>query len=130
MTSGTHENTAIALEFLHDMENGGFGAAKRHLKPGFVWWTPRSGEIQAKMEAIDAALAKHFDSPMKIKVHGVTAQRDRVAVEAESYAVLTDGTIYNNRYHFLFEFDDGKIAVVKEYNDSQHAADVWGHRLG
>ena len=35
---------------------------------------------------------------------------------------FTNGKTYNNTYHFLFVFRDGKICLSKEYNDSAHAA--------
>ena len=37
------------------------------------------------------------------------AEGDRVAVEAESHGELKNGKTYNNTYHFLFVFRDGKI---------------------
>ena len=53
-------------------------------------------------------------------------QGDRVAAEVESYAPTAYGTLYNNHYHMLFEFRDGRIAVVKEYGDTAHARDIFG----
>ena len=41
-----------------------------------------------------------------------------MAAEVESYAPVTNGNVYNNHYHMLFEIRDGKIAVVKEYADT------------
>jgi hypothetical protein len=46
---------------------------------------------------------------------GITAEGDRVAVEAESYGETASGKIYNNLYHFLFEVRGGKIQAVREY---------------
>jgi len=73
-----------------------------------------------------AGFATMLAGPMSLKVHGVTADGDRVAIEAESYAPLQNGKIYNNTYHFLFQFRDGKICLAKEYNDSHHAATILG----
>ena len=67
--------------------------------------------------------------PLSLKVHGVTAEGDRVAVEAESHVQLKNGKTYNNTYHFLFLFRDGKIYQAREYNDSQHAAEIFGDAL-
>ena len=39
--------------------------------------------------------------------------------------LLTNGRIYNQQYHFLLTFRDGKISAVREYLDTQHANDVW-----
>jgi ketosteroid isomerase-like protein len=51
----------------------------------------------------------------------VTAEEDRVAIEAESRGSTGELT-FNNQYHFLFRFRDGKISQVKEYFDTLH---VW-----
>ena len=55
---------------------------------------------------------------------GLTAEGDRVAVEAESYGEMATGKIYNNLYHFLLEVRDGKIHAVREYLDTMHAKEV------
>ena len=61
-----------------------------------------------------------------MEIKGITAQDNRVAVEAESRGTLKSGKVYNNRYHFLFEIENGRIAKMKEYCDTHHAADVFG----
>jgi len=48
-----------------------------------------------------------------------------VAVEAESYAELHNGRLYRNSYHFLFELEDGKIKLIREYLDTQHVIDTF-----
>ncbi|WBX85780.1 nuclear transport factor 2 family protein [Sphingosinicella microcystinivorans] len=60
---------------------------------------------------------------------GVTAQGDRVAVEAVAHGKHQD-RIYRNRYHFLFVLRDGQIARILEYNDTQHLAEVFGATVG
>jgi uncharacterized protein len=50
----------------------------------------------------------------------LVAEGDRVAVEAELFCDLPDGDKYHNWYHFLFIFEDGKLAVLKEYTDMLH----------
>ena len=53
----------------------------------------------------------------RYEVIGVTAENDRVAVEAESFADTPLGP-FHNRYHFLFILKNEKIRVAKEYADS------------
>ena len=55
----------------------------------------------------------------------VTAEGNRVAVEAETRGTLPDGRVYTNQYHYLFEFRDGLILRVKEYLDTQAAAEFF-----
>ncbi len=54
-----------------------------------------------------------FKAPSVITVQGVTAEGDRVAIEAEGRAELKNGRIYANRYHYLFVLRDGKILPSK-----------------
>lgn len=49
-----------------------------------------------------------------------------VAVEAASDGLRADGTRYQNRYCFVLETSDGRIAQVREYCDTLHAFDVFG----
>jgi uncharacterized protein len=52
----------------------------------------------------------------------VTAQDDHVAVEVEVRGIAPSGELYNNTFHYLFIVREGKIARVKEYVDTYHAA--------
>ena len=46
-------------------------------------------------------------------------------METESYSKLTNGRVYDNRYHFLFEVRDGQIKRIREYLDTEHARAVF-----
>ena len=52
----------------------------------------------------------------------MTAEGDRVAVEAETYGEHVSGKTYNNFFHFLLVIRDGKIQEWKEYMDTKHAS--------
>ncbi|MDQ0775380.1 ketosteroid isomerase-like protein [Streptomyces aurantiacus] len=58
---------------------------------------------------------------LRMVVTGVTAEGDRVAVEAESTGLLSNGNTLNQVYHFLFEIKDDKVTAVREYIDTAHA---------
>ena len=66
-------------------------------------------------------LGPKIDGGLRVTPKGITAEGDRVAVEAESYAKMKNGKTYQNTYHFLFIVRDGKIQSVKEYLDTIHA---------
>ena len=61
---------------------------------------------------------------LQIAVTGVTAEGDRVAVEAESSATLMNGNVMSQVYHFLFEIRSEKIYRAREYIDTAHGAAV------
>lgn len=69
-----------------------------------------------------------FVGGAKIKFGEVTAEDNRVAIEAETYGELSDGRIYTNVYHYLITFRDGKIERVKEYLDTQSAAEFFSRK--
>jgi ketosteroid isomerase-like protein len=59
-----------------------------------------------------------------VTLTGSTAEGDRVAIEGVGKGRLRNGREYDNRYHFLVEVRDGRVAAVREYMDSQHVATV------
>lgn len=71
-----------------------------------------------------AAVLEVFPQGLVFTVHAMTAEGERVAVEAESRGVHVSGSEYNNLYHFLFEFRDGKLLRLKEYMDTELITDV------
>lgn len=60
-----------------------------------------------------------------IDILGLTAEEDRVAMEATSWLKnRKTGRTYNNFYHHLFRLRDGKIVLFKEYQDTLHLYDL------
>ncbi len=65
-----------------------------------------------------------FPHGIEFMIHAMTAEGERVAVEAESRGVHASGRLYNNLYHFLFRFRDGKLVNLREYMDTELVTDV------
>ena len=55
----------------------------------------------------------------------MTAEGDRVAVEAEAFGKLANGKIYHSPLHLLVEVRGGKIQAVREYMDTYHVYEVF-----
>lgn len=72
--------------------------------------------------------ANYFKRTMKegvrFEILTMTAEDDRVSVESEGFSELKNGVAYNNQYHFLFFFRDGKVCKLKEYMDTKLADEV------
>ena len=118
-------NTETALKFVESMSRGEMDLSL--LTDDIQWWVPGRGTMSRDdFFALAAGFASLVEGHITLTVHGVTAEGDRVAVEAESHGKLKNGKTYNNTYHFLFVFRDGKICLSKEYNDSAHANAVLG----
>jgi hypothetical protein len=65
-----------------------------------------------------------FPDGLRFTIHALTAEGDRVAIEAESYGKHVSGKTYNNKYHFVLRARGGKIVEWREYMDTMHANDV------
>lgn len=74
--------------------------------------------------AVSSGLFDAFPQGLRFEILHMTAQEDRVAVEAKSRGRHVSGKLYANHYHFLFHLRDGRIAVMKEFMDTEHATEV------
>src|ERR1700722_9866680 len=92
-----------------------------------VWWMQgaRALSIDAFMEMHRAFRAMHVAGDGRMEIHGVTAEGDRVAVEAECFVPLKDGQTYSSTYHFLVCFRGERVCLVKEYFDTARARDAF-----
>jgi ketosteroid isomerase-like protein len=59
-----------------------------------------------------------FPGGVKVSFGAITAEDDRVAIEAATEGTLPDGRVYTNLYHYLMTFRDGLVWRVKEYLDT------------
>jgi ketosteroid isomerase-like protein len=88
------------------------------------WWIagrPGSGLLtKDEFRRIGNIFSEISGGELKIFPVAWTMAGNRVAVEAYSNMPLKSGELYNNHYHFLFEFRGDKISVFKEYFDTQH----------
>lgn len=82
--------------------------------PASGWWDQQGFFESAQMFA--GALA----GPLTMRIGDVTAEDDRVWIEAESEAPLASGGTYVNTYVIALKVRDGKIAEMKEFSDTLH----------
>jgi ketosteroid isomerase-like protein len=122
----------IALEFLDHCFKGNMDAALAMLDPNSTWWVlgdPEKVKVAGTrdMNRIARFLksVRHgFPDGMDVSFDGVTAEGERVAVEASATARMRDGRPYGNRYHFLLQIRDGRVIRVNEYLDTQYVYEV------
>lgn len=128
------KNKQLVLDFLGHYAAGRYDAALAMLAPDSQWWLPGHKEEFPAAGWVDKTIVeKRLRANLKLLPHGlaittgaITAEGDRVAIEAESKATLVNGAVYHNRYHFLFVLRDGSITAVKEYLDTLHAMNALG----
>jgi ketosteroid isomerase-like protein len=78
-------------------------------------------QFPAMLGRVAAALP---DGP-QVDVTTVTATEERIVVETHTTGRSAAGVAYDNRIACVFDLRDGRIAAVREYLDTIHAADVF-----
>jgi ketosteroid isomerase-like protein len=63
---------------------------------------------------------------LTLNILSMTAEDDRVSAEAQGECELLNGTLYNNRYHFLFVMRGDHIVSIKEFVDTKLVDEVLG----
>ncbi|MGJ8686636.1 MAG: nuclear transport factor 2 family protein [Spongiibacteraceae bacterium] len=125
----TEQNRATALRFMELLSKGDIDGFIAIYHADASLWTSGSTLISGtynrdQIQASASAVFDVFPQGLKFIVHGVTAERDRVALEAESEGRHISGAVYRNLYHFLFEFKDGQVLRLKEYMDTELVTEV------
>jgi ketosteroid isomerase-like protein len=126
---GIEENKQIALAYFAERSAGNPQAVERFADSAqwMIMAKPPMGGTKTKAELMQIIRdnTARFEVPIKLTVTGITAEGERVAVEAEGHAKLKNGKVYQNQYHFLFIIRDGKIQLGKEYCDFHHAYEIF-----
>lgn len=131
MTS-TKDNKAIVTEFFATFSKGDVAGVIDMMHDDGSWWV--AGQIDGmsgtyskeELEGLlEGARALYREGALRITPTSMTAEADRVAVEAESFATMADGRIYANSYHFLIAIREGKVSSVREYMDTVHAKETF-----
>ena len=99
-----------------------------YAEDGAVWTSGRtliSGTFgKQQIRESSGRIFDAFPDGLEFTIHGMTAEGERVAVEAETRGRHVSGAIYNNLYHFLFEFRDGLLVRLKEYMDTELVTEI------
>jgi uncharacterized protein len=125
-----NKQTAIALLQASAIHDGPRFAELMH--PDATYWVigkphlfAYSGEQSREQICAYMAMPSIFVGGVKTTFGAITSEKDRVAIEAEIAGMLPDGRVYTNVYHYLMWFKDGKVLRVKEYLDTQSAAEFF-----
>ena len=122
-------NKQIAHAFLDALSRVDRLAVEELYADDFELWTagtlPFSGTSN-KAQALEGmkGILGMFPKGLAFSIRAMTAEGERVAIEAECNGIHVSGKPYHNYYHFLLVVRDGRIVQFKEYMDTAHAADV------
>lgn len=123
------QNKALVSRFFDNLNAGDVDAVvSAYADDGTVetmGGTLISGEYERAQlpEAISRIFAV-FPDGLSFTVHDMVAEGEKVAVEAVCAGEHASGQSYENQYHFLFEFRDGKLRKLREYMDTEQVTDV------
>ena len=123
------ENKEKVRKFFHYLCTGDVpGFVNMYHPDGAVWTSGQTlisgtfGKEQISRAA--GAIYEAFPQGLNFTILAMTAEGDRVAVEAKSEGDHISGKRYENLYHFLFEFRDGQLYRLKEYMDTEKVTDI------
>ena len=127
-------NKTTVQKFLKALGSGDAATLKTLVTEDVMVITAGSSNVSGPRDynvimGIADAFPKITKSGIEFKILNLTAEDDRVACEAQGFSTMINGKAYNNEYHFLFSFRDGKVCQVKEYLDTKLADEVLGPYL-
>jgi len=127
--SEVERNKELARKFFHALSTSDVSAiVEAYADDGYVetmGQTLISGKFtKPQIQQAAGQVLGAFPQGIRFEIHEITAEGDRVAVEAESFATHVSGKYYNNKYHFLMKFRDGRLLQFKEYMDTEMVTDV------
>ncbi|HUL19431.1 MAG TPA: nuclear transport factor 2 family protein [Steroidobacteraceae bacterium] len=122
-------NKQLVREFFAILNRGDVAAIVAAYAPdGYLQTMGRtliSGKFtRAQIEAAAGQIFEVFPEGLTFAIDALTAEGERVAVEARSEGRHVSGAIYTNEYHFLFVFREGKLALLREYMDTERVTDI------
>ncbi len=125
-------NKELVKTFIEAIGEGKVSEAMEYLTPDFTWTAmggePPMGDMLGERDR--EAVFAMFDGVIKsmpdfhFEIRSLTAEDDRVSMEAMSRAHMENGKQYYNCYHIMFVVKEDKIALVREYSDSLYASIV------
>ena len=126
---GIEENKATIREYFRRIETGDPKITDLFAE-NVTWWVPQSSQFAGTHRGKSVVLALMgqgvdlYQPPLHVTVEEMVAERDWVCVQVVIEAKSAAGLPYRNDYHFAFRVHDGRITAVREYVDTQYAAEM------
>ncbi len=132
----TEQNRAIACAFYSRFDANDIPGVLETMTDDATFWiagkpgsSPTAGlRTKEEIASIFKRMVAQLKNGLRMKVKSTLAEGDRVALEVESCGELLNGRVYQQEYHTLMTIRDGKIALIREYMDTQHVAAIWYQR--
>jgi ketosteroid isomerase-like protein len=134
---GSDQHKATVVAFFDHLARRDLPGAIALTSESCTWWYPLSWPTESAVpgpgdgqrwprehlgELLGTLFGAFVEGP-EVQILQLTAEDDRVAVEVAAQGITRAG-VYDNRYHFLFEFTGGRISAIREYTDTDHVRRV------
>lgn len=121
-------NKAVVTQFFERMNAGDLDGSFGLLADDCTWFSLSSRRFSGKEQM--RAMITHVNetvlrAPIAQTITVLTAEENRVSALTDGAAEALNGARYDQRYHFLFEFADGLISRLWEFNDTFHAREFF-----
>ncbi|MAG31542.1 MAG: hypothetical protein CL908_11710 [Deltaproteobacteria bacterium] len=122
-------NKQIARDFMDALSSGDTKRLLAMYTDDITVWTAGGLSISglhdiSEVIALSDGLLGAFPEGLRFTIQAMTAEGERVAIEAESLGTHASGKVYHQYYHFLLVIRDGKVAHMREYFDTERAREV------
>lgn len=123
------ENKELARQMLQALTNADVDWVRDHYAEDFQIWVTGSLPFSGTNDRAGAlagmpAVLDIFPEGLVFTAKDMTAEGEKVAIEAISRGKTFRGDQYEQEYHFLMRARGGKIVEWKEYMDTEHARKV------
>jgi ketosteroid isomerase-like protein len=118
-----------ACKVAHALAEWRWDDAEEFIHADAMWWIIGQGELSHARVRELAGLSEGALAVRRIRIIGTVAEGDKVAIEIRGEMRFPDGRPYENTYHHVFEFRDGRIIRISEYFDTQYVLQVFGQDL-
>lgn len=119
------ENKALARRYMQAVVDGDIDTVEALQHPDATWWILGFGTLSRK-DFTDSVRGLINAEKRNITITSLTAEEDRVAVQAEGEITFPGGKVYRNSYHNLLVIRDGLIVEGREYMDPRAAEKAFG----
>lgn len=118
-------NKAVARRYMQAVVDGDIDTIEGLQHPDVKWWILGFGDMDRDTFVASVKTGLIAAETRRAEITGLTAEGDRVAVEAWGEMVFPD-RVYRNQYHNLLVIRDGLIVEGREYMDTRAAAAAFG----
>lgn len=123
--SDVEANKAVVRRYMQAVIDGDDEAIESLQHPDAKWWILGYGDMSRADFIASVRSGLLTAKERHVEIITLTAEGDRVAVEAVSEMTFPDRT-YRNEYHNLLVIRDGQIVEGREYMDTRLAAAAFG----